>query len=81
MANNPGTSQLVAGADTLRESLPNIDILILNADEAKRLMASLLQTSDTLLKEIKHEQKKSNPELPELLGCHISYNSICSRLE
>lgn len=45
VATNPGTSQLAAGADTLRESLPNIDILILNADEAKLLMASLVQTT------------------------------------
>jgi sugar/nucleoside kinase (ribokinase family) len=80
VATNPGSSQLAAGADTLREALPNIDILILNADEAKILMASLLQTSETLLKEIKHEQEEPNPELPELLGYHISYNTICFSL-
>ncbi len=83
VATNPGTSQLAAGADALRESLPNIDILILNAHEAKLFMAALIQTNEALLKEVKHEkeeEEEEHPELPELLRCHITYDSICFSL-
>ena len=38
---NPGTSQLTSDVTTLKAALPNIDVLILNADEMKCLMASL----------------------------------------
>lgn len=38
---NPGTSQLTSDVTTLKAALPDIDILILNADEMKLLMASL----------------------------------------
>lgn len=41
VATNPGTSQLIAGAPILVESLPHIDIVILNSSEAKTLMLSL----------------------------------------
>jgi ribokinase len=41
VAVNPGTSQLTSDVSTLKAALPDIDILILNADEMKLLMASL----------------------------------------
>lgn len=41
VAANPGTSQLHAGADYLKEALHNIDILILNTYEAELLMTAL----------------------------------------
>jgi sugar/nucleoside kinase (ribokinase family) len=44
VATNPGVSQLASGAHTLCQSLPNINILILNAEEANELMHSLVQT-------------------------------------
>jgi len=80
VATNPGSSQLAAGADVLRESLPNIDILILNADEAKLFMLSLIQTSKTLSEQLKHEQEEEQPALPELLSCHLTYDGICFSL-
>ncbi len=41
VAANPGTSQLHAGANFLKEALKNINILILNSYEAELLMTSL----------------------------------------
>lgn len=41
VATNPGTSQLVTGTQTLLESLPNIDIFILNSFEAQECMRAL----------------------------------------
>lgn len=38
---NPGTSQLTSDVSTLKAALPDIDLLILNADEMKMLMASI----------------------------------------
>ncbi len=43
VAVNPGVSQLKRGGDSLKDSLAYIDILILNEEEAKTFMASLLQ--------------------------------------
>ena len=42
VAANPGTSQLHAGADYLKEALKNIDTLILNSYEAELLMTALM---------------------------------------
>ena len=41
VAANPGTSQLLAGADFLKSALSHIDTLILNSYEAELLMTSL----------------------------------------
>jgi len=41
VAANPGTSQLLAGADFLKTALSHIDTLILNSYEAELLMTSL----------------------------------------
>lgn len=49
VAINPGVSQLIQGAQDLKKSLPGIDTLILNEEEAKKLMASLV--GDTELPE------------------------------
>lgn len=43
VATNPGGSQLAAGADMLRKSLPYMDVLILNMHEAEIFMSSLEQ--------------------------------------
>ena len=45
VATNPGTSQLTAGALYLRQALPFIDILIMNAHEAQLLMKTLVETT------------------------------------
>ncbi|MEX0940296.1 MAG: carbohydrate kinase family protein [Candidatus Babeliales bacterium] len=80
VATNPGSSQLAAGAEIMRESLPYIDTFILNAEEAKIFMLSLVKTSERLLKQVEHAEETLNPDLPELLSCHISYDSICFSL-
>ena len=48
VAINPGTSQLVRGSGFLKSSLQGIDILILNLEEAKLLMSSLVSEDDQL---------------------------------
>lgn len=62
VAANPGTSQLHAGAQYLKDALQNIDILILNSYEAELLMTSLV----VKLPPINIENKKDE-SLPELL--------------
>jgi ribokinase len=61
VAVNPGTSQLHAGAQFLKDALNRINILILNSYEAELLMTSLKTT--TLSQDI----PASNEPLPELL--------------
>lgn len=48
VAMNPGISQLRVGSGFLRSALPNIDVLIMNYEEARELMASLLQINHGL---------------------------------
>lgn len=52
VASNPGTSQLTARVDTLEQSLPYIDILILNCYEANLLMKSLKNNAKPIADEI-----------------------------
>ncbi len=61
VAINPGTSQLHAGAEYLKEALENIDILILNSYEAELLMTSLVVQLPPL--EIKESPDAMLPEL------------------
>lgn len=51
VAINPGISQLKLGSGFLKAALPGVDILILNYDEAKQFMVSLMQV-DTHLREV-----------------------------
>ena len=77
VATNPGTSQLIAGAPGLRESLPFIDILITNSAEAKTFMLSLVQTSDQVKSNIKKQvSKPSQQQQPSLLNQPISIENI-----
>jgi len=61
VAANPGTSQLHAGAQYLKEALSGIDILILNTYEAELLMTTLSITLPKI--EISHAHDNSLPEL------------------
>lgn len=61
VAANPGTSQLHAGAEYLKEALCNIDILIVNSYEAELLMTTLVVKLPAI------EIQSSNDALPELL--------------
>ncbi len=59
IATNPGTSQLVQGTQTILESLPNIDIFILNSCEAQACMHALAQKQNT------QESSTHTKNLPE----------------
>ena len=76
VAVNPGTTQMEERADTLRNALPNIDILIVNRHEASLLMLALCQEQtmpkDALLKVTK--------KLPDLLENMMEYKTICFSL-
>lgn len=50
VAINPGVSQLATGTKVLKESLKNIDILILNSAEAQIFMLALIQGDETYQK-------------------------------
>lgn len=74
VATNPGGSQLAAGAATLREALPDIDILILNSSEAQTFMISLIETNKELKDIITHQKvSDSDNQAPQLLANTIRY--------
>lgn len=60
VAINPGVSQLSTGAATLKKSLPNIDILILNSSEAQTFMQALQEDQNTNDKMPFKSSKKSS---------------------
>ncbi len=76
VAANPGTSQLRAGADYLKEALKNIDILILNSYEAELLMTSLTIQLPPL--EIPQPYDEN---LPELLKKPLGSATTCFTLQ
>jgi len=80
VAVNPGGSQLGSGAAMLRESLKNIDILILNAAEANIFMASLVHTDKELQSRIKTADTVAPHGAPLLLQAPIKYGQICFNL-
>jgi len=81
VAINPGSSQLKAGANMIQEALPNIDIFILNSLEARYCMASLIQTDETLQKNLLTvEPFKAKNKLPELLRTTLIHKGICFSL-
>jgi len=61
VAANPGTSQLLAGAEFLKTALSHIDTLILNSYEAELLMTSLTVKLPPL--HIEHQDNEVGPEL------------------
>lgn len=56
VAINPGYSQLEVGSSFILEALNGIDILILNYEEAQKLMCSLLSCEDNTLSKITLDQ-------------------------
>lgn len=76
VAANPGTSQLRAGTDFLKEALGNINILILNSYEAELLMTSLMvkvPSPDTF--------QTHAENLPELLQKLLGSATTCFTLK
>jgi sugar/nucleoside kinase (ribokinase family) len=53
VAINPGSSQLSHGANVIKESLPYIDVIIMNNSEAKLFMISLIESDETYKKALK----------------------------
>jgi len=84
VATNPGASQLAVGAKELRESLKNIDIFILNAQEASEFMCTLMHTNNLPNLYAKNTQviKKESlsPNTPQLLKQPIKHKNICFSL-
>jgi len=80
VAINPGISQLKKGTLTLKESLTNIDILILNSSEAKCFMVALVATDETYKKAFAHKSNKktisSNQTGPNLLQSPFLYENF-----
>jgi len=80
VAVNPGSSQLEAGADYVRQALPNIDILILNSYEAELLMRSLEQTTKFTIPEFMRIVAKRGPKIVVVTdganGVYVATNNI-----
>ncbi|MCX5922911.1 MAG: carbohydrate kinase family protein [Candidatus Dependentiae bacterium] len=79
VAVNPGSSQLLLGAAVLRESLPNIDILILNSSEAQQFMVSLLEANSALQDKVFDTALKQEPieQVPQLLQGPLNHKEVC----
>jgi hypothetical protein len=60
IAINPGSSQLSIGESFIKESMPGIDILVLNYQEAQKLMLSLLSLDDEDVAKSKDRLKTSH---------------------
>jgi sugar/nucleoside kinase (ribokinase family) len=81
IAVNPGTSQLQAGALALKQALPFIDVLILNAFEAQLLMSAFAQDAQSSQKSpTRSRQKAASSQKPSLLAHAIAYYEPCFTL-
>ena len=67
VVSNPGISQLKGDASLLCQSLPFIDILILNCDEAEQLMISLLQANQNTHFNLHHFFKEILTRGPQII--------------
>jgi len=68
---------LAVGVPELRESLKNIDILILNSIEANQFMRTLIQLDTELKKTVEKTSKTlNNKHAPQLLKSAIIYQDI-----
>ncbi len=85
VATNPGMSQLKLGSQDMYKALPNIDIFILNSDEASAFMLSMIQQNielhqkvlDTKCKEQPQELNRSDIQQAQLMRKPISYQTVC----
>lgn len=76
VAVNPGGSQLFSGIHILQKALKHIDIFILNAGEAKKFMASLLDTNPELATTLtKANAPHDRENVPQLLRMPQEYHS------
>ena len=72
VAINPGISQLVLGSGFVKSALQGIDILILNYDEAKVFMASLISSDENIKNMVEHESSSAE----SLLDASVEYQDI-----
>jgi len=78
VAINPGISQLAAGAPQIMESLPNIDIFILNAQEATEFMCTLTNLDTKLMRELQNESTiPEQKDAPQLMATTIRHQGLC----
>ncbi len=76
VAINPGSSQLVTGAVALKESLKDVDIFILNSDEANRFMYSLICAQESYRDILSSEEAICKPgSEPRLLAQSALYEN------
>ncbi len=80
VANNPGRSQLLAGAVALCRALPNIDILILNKEEARQFMISLAHSDLTGPLNLKFDMHNATQKMPFLLSEVYNSHDECFNL-
>ena len=83
VAINPGKSQLTSiGLPTLKKSLPYIDILIINFNEAKLLTTSLIENDTDYKKTLSSKPQQlvcatnMSDEQPYLIDNHIAYENF-----
>jgi ribokinase len=80
IAINPGSSQLAAGAEGLKQSLKHVKILILNSSEAHTFMISLIESNDSYKKALKTKEPNETTTIsnnkPYLLNNPVAYNNL-----
>lgn len=80
VANNPGISQLSSGIETLKTSLPYIDVLILNRSEAEQFMNSFSKTIAPDAQKPTQITSNDNKTYPKLLATPWQCEDICFSL-
>lgn len=85
VAINPGASQLSVGESFIKDSMFGIDILVLNYQEAKQLMMSLLSSKDSEVlasrEEIKNDLLESNDSVFQEPTFNLrSFFKLCIKL-
>lgn len=80
IAINPGSSQLNAGAEDLKNSLRDVKILILNSSEAHTFMISLIESNDAYKKALKTNEPSQETVIsnnnPYLIDNPVAYNNL-----
>ncbi len=78
VATNPGSSQLALGARDIYQALPNIDIFILNSQEACTFMLSMVEQDIALHQKVLRTQiSERNEALPNLLKAPLTHQTVC----
>ncbi len=76
VAINPGSSQLMTGAVALKEALKDVDIFILNSDEANRFMYSLICAQESYRDVLSSNEAICKPgSEPRLLAQPATYEN------